>query len=273
MKFTIFGVFFWVLSFSGFVLAKDDTTFIMGTMETTALVGKSHLSDCSLQDSQKIYENDIVLVIGLSSCSPNHASTKNLYEISWQGKSYFVEPEQVKLVPQDLRRMEKLSASSPESSEWKKVRAQGVYASRVIYAEKLKKLVKTMGSYKPYGFAVIDWVTISESEDSKETGVRFQLYNPTKQDIKYIWLTIQGYSASDNPIGKPITLQTTEILESETSLSYQFEHLWMTNLVEYVTLKNIRVQYIDGTEKMIARPHKIVLPKQEAMTFHSRFTH
>ena len=234
----------------------------MGTMKESSYPGKGYSEFCTLKDIERIPEGEIVLVIGQASCVPSYSSPKDFYEISWRGDSYFIEPNKVLLEQKDLNRLATLS-----TDEWREVRDHGIYASNIVRRNQLSKVLEAMESAKPHGLAIVDWSVIDESEYTKGTGIEIQPYNPTKKTVKYIWFTIQGYNPVDDPVGSPATLKAVGPLEPDSAGTYRFEYTWMTDLVETAKFRQIRIQYMDGTQKVISAPSKIIFSNDVANTF------
>ena len=119
----------------------------------------------------------------------------------------------------------------------------------------------------PKGICILDYSIYDESENTDGTSFRVQVLNPTKKTIKYIWFSIIGY----NPVGdkvferskqsSSITLKAVGPIEPDKNGTYNFEYAWFTDLVETVKIAQVKVQYMDGSIKIISETNTVKMPK------------
>ena len=96
------------------------------------------------------------------------------------------------------------------------------------------------------------------SDYTEGTGIEIFFYNPTKQDIKYITITFQGYNAVDDPVGRPVTRKCIGPIAPDASVSYDFDYVWLTDIIDYAKIKSIVVQYRNGSTKTIYNPQSVM---------------
>lgn len=88
------------------------------------------------------------------------------------------------------------------------------------------------------------------SEYTDGTGYRISFYNGSKKTIKYVYLTIQGYNAVDDPVGRPSSKRCIGPIDTDEVASYDFEYLWFTDVVEYTKITSLKVQYMDNSVRV-----------------------
>lgn len=103
---------------------------------------------------------------------------------------------------------------------------------------------------KKYG---LGFVKSNATGDKYSTGAEFDVYNPSKKTIKYIWLTIAG----ENPVGDLVktnegfykTLKAVGPVRPHDVVTISFDYIWPTDIVEKLRISTIKIQYMDGTIK------------------------
>jgi hypothetical protein len=112
---------------------------------------------------------------------------------------------------------------------------------------------------------MLDWTLYDESEYTNGSSIRFEIYNPTKKTIKYIWFYVKGI----NPVGDAVVgrngksiveLKGVGPIEYNNSGTYNFEYVWYTDLVHKSRITSIKVQYMDNSIKIIQSPNEIMMP-------------
>ncbi|MCY0978369.1 energy transducer TonB [Chryseobacterium wangxinyae] len=117
----------------------------------------------------------------------------------------------------------------------------------------LKDALQPFINSEKYGIGVISYTAIS---GYSTTGASFSIYNPSQKTIKYIWFTVAG----ENPVGDLVqvskgvyykTLKAIGPVVTSGIAEWSFDYVWSTDIVEYLRLSNIKIQYMDGTFKTI----------------------
>lgn len=130
-----------------------------------------------------------------------------------------------------------------------------------------KKLDKFLNKTKRLGLIMLDWSIYDESEYTDGSSVKFEIFNPTKKTIKYIWFYVKGINPVGDPIinrnGKSIVeLKGIGPIEPNGSGVYRFKYAWYSGLVEKAKIISIKVQYMDNTIKIIQSPKDIMMPDE-----------
>jgi hypothetical protein len=211
----------------------------------------------TINGSDNIYLNDKTLVI-VSSLIKD--SDGGIFEIYYKNKKLYINTDFLKISKEDQKSFDK-----GEASELDSIKSKAFYAAEVIYKNDLKKAIAFLDNTKTKGLAVLNWNYYDESEYTNGTSTKIEVYNPMKKTIKYIWFSFVGYNAvGDIVSSKGQTIRTVKaigpIKEKETG-SYEFPYVWLTDIVQTAKLKSIKIQYMDGTFKLVPLPSAIILPK------------
>ena len=186
----------------------------------------------------------------------NVRGTKFLKMI-YQGKAFFMKADDVKLSQEGKVKLDSLENCSNEVQElfWNKT----LLLNKALYLKRLDDVLKEVESYSKYGLAIKNWDVYDESEYTDGTGIRITFLNPTEQVIKYISLSFQGYNAVDDPYGRPVSKRCVGPIGPKETASYNFEYVWLSDIVEYAKIRSITVTYKNGTTKIISKPSAIML--------------
>jgi hypothetical protein len=96
----------------------------------------------------------------------------------------------------------------------------------------LSKFVKIIESK---GIAIADFKVFDISDVTEGTGLEFSILNATKKTIKYVFMTVVGYNAVDDPVtdrlkGTRIAVKCVGPLEKDKMGTYSFDYLWFTDM-------------------------------------------
>jgi len=127
--------------------------------------------------------------------------------------------------------------------------------------DSLKKLIdKSLVMYREKNWVLWTWSFGYSNEYSKFVDVDITVINPYKKKIKYIWFTLIAF----NPVGDPvrhgingkseITVQGVGPIEYAAKGTYNFEDVFYSSVIETMRVKQIKIQFFDGTYKIIANP-------------------
>ncbi|HBC21894.1 MAG TPA: hypothetical protein DC009_07485 [Porphyromonadaceae bacterium] len=101
------------------------------------------------------------------------------------------------------------------------------------------------------GLVVLEAYPYDMGQYLNSTGMTFKIGNTSNKTIKYITFNAVGYNPVDDPIpnyGKyTVTGRGIGPIEPYTTASYDFDFTWFTDLVEYLKVKSIKVEYTNGT--------------------------
>lgn len=128
------------------------------------------------------------------------------------------------------------------------------YTGREIQKNiEIEKLEKEIDSYKKYGIGIIN---AHATENYSMTGAKFKIINLSKKTIKYITFNFYGKNAvEDKVLYRNGVYNTTRKgigpIESYETAAWEFDTVWLTSTVEYLTLNSITIQYMDNTIKTL----------------------
>ena len=135
----------------------------------------------------------------------------------------------------------------------------------ILYEIGIKKAEDFLKGTKSKGLTILDWSFYDESEFTDGTSIKIQIFNPTNKTIKYVWFTFAGYNAVNDKIvdrkrGANITMQGIGPIKPNELGTYNYDYVWFTDLVQTVKIISIKVQYMDGTIKLVTNPKEIIAP-------------
>ena len=136
--------------------------------------------------------------------------------------------------------------------------------SSIIKANvELKEAFTPFADVEKYGLGIIKYVA---TDGYSSTGASFKIYNPSKKTIKYIWFTVAG----ENPVGDLVksggvyykTLRGIGPVKPYNTAEWDFDYVWFTDIIEYLKLSTIKIQYMDGTFKTIKYNTKLYIGEE-----------
>jgi len=141
---------------------------------------------------------------------------------------------------------------------------QPITDSTIIKANiELKEVFKPFANVEKYGLGILKY---NATSGYSTTGATFKIYNPSRKTIKYIWFTIAG----ENPVKDLVksggvfykTLRGIGPVEPYNTGEWSFDYVWLTDIVEYIKIATIKVQYMDGTTKTIKYNNKMFIGEE-----------
>ncbi len=243
-----------------------DSTIIHGIVKEDVYVGESVNSNCYVDEDVKLSKGTVVYVVGAKSCYNNYVEDYScFYEIINNAKTYFISESKLSIVGDYTFNEINLLPEQVES----KFREHTTFIAKGVYTIQLSKSLTSLNKYKFAGLAIYDWDYYDESEYTEGTSINISVYNPTKKTIKYIWFKFIGYNAVGD---KVLDIKSRSYLATKKAIGpikpdviskYAFEYVWFSDLVENVKIVSIKVQYMDGTVKVINKPNSIVISKND----------
>lgn len=270
----------------------DDSTIIWGRLKSAELTGNPPNNGCYISGQVRYFAGDTISVVGYEECvslDPNSAP-RFFYLALYDTTTVFLPETSVAilgkwrsiiptLTSQDFNHLKVNSQNYfrelKRERELKSVEARRVADSLEKVLIRLqdslevlrqKKLLEYSKRCELKGISVFECVAVDASEYTEGTGVDFTFYNPTKKVVKYVHATVVGMNPVDDPViegGKTShTLKCIGPINPGETGSYSFEYVWFTDIVERVKLNSVKVQYMDGTEKIISKPSEVIIPKE-----------
>lgn len=123
-----------------------------------------------------------------------------------------------------------------------------------------KEFEKSLNILRTKSIVLYNWSWSYPNEYSRSAEVSITVINPYKQKIKYLWFTF----TAKNPVGDPIrdgisgktetTVQGIGPIEYSAKGSYQFENVFYSKVIETIKIKQIKIQFFDGSVKVLSNP-------------------
>lgn len=236
---------------------------VLALAKRDARVGSldSRFCDISSDGSREVVKGAALVLVAAETCRPAYGSSmKQFYRVAVRGHIGYIEADSVFVRPSDAAYVATLG---PEvSAEFARAAEEQSKAFRAI---ELKKALESIDRVRPKGIALLDYRVYDVSEYTQGTGFRFSVLNPTKKVIKYVSATVIGLNAVNDPVRSPrgtsVTVRGIGPIEPNESGEYSFDYVWHTDVVESARLVSLKVEYMDGTSRMIASPRDVLLPE------------
>jgi hypothetical protein len=237
--------------------AQSNKYVILGLVKEPISAGTKLTAEGITNNSKYLKDKTIVLVAGLS-----FIKNEEIYEVYHNSDTLFIPASNLILDSTKQENLRKFNNADLDS-----LRKVASYAAMISYEDELNKVLKPIDRTKPYGLCIFEWSHYDESEYTEGSSVKIQAYNTSNKTIKYIWFSFIGYNAVDDKVssrGKVIqTYKGIGPIKPKTSASYTFEYVWLNDLVETAKISSIKIQYMDGSIKLISTPNKIILSSEE----------
>jgi hypothetical protein len=140
--------------------------------------------------------------------------------------------------------------------------------------KKLEVAQAALDATSKHGLTILQSTISDTSKYTEGTGFKITIGNPSAKSIRYVSFTVIGYNAINDPVLDPIKL-TTEItvsgigpINKNVSMTYDWEYMWHTDLVERFKIKEIKLQYMDGSKRTIKNISEITLSEQDYETIY-----
>jgi hypothetical protein len=121
---------------------------------------------------------------------------------------------------------------------------------------------------KSVGIILMNYSVEDVSEVTDGVTAMFEVFNPTNKSIKYVTFYVSGINAVGDKVYN--IRQQNNISEfrgigpikSNESASYEWEYAWFTDVVETLKINKVKIQYMDGSVKLVTNPNSIILPSK-----------
>lgn len=240
---------------------KNDTLIYAGVINQNTYIGNNLDNLCLPTSDNFIQNNSLVFICSEINCFRSFTGDSvKLYEIAYRGTLYYI--QQDKIITADTDKIQKIKYLKEDLKD--SIKNEAVKASILVFKNELNKAVEFFNKCNLKGLMILEWEHIDESSYTKGTGISIKVSNPTQKPIKYIWFTYVGYNpvgdvVVDSKRGKNITMQAVGPIEPRESATYRFEYVWFSDLIESVKITSIKVQYMDGSIKIITNPKEIII--------------
>lgn len=224
---------------------------------------------CDLSSSSKLPGRALVVVVRKKPCVPRYGGTKrDLLEVLYAGKTRLVSDDAVYLSPEHAKRFAALEPAQIEASieDWR-------LTSLISRKTELEKVMKSLDATSKHGVALLKASIFDVSEHTEGTGFKATVYNSTRKTIKYVTFTVVGLNAVGDPVRggfarntpAPMLRGIGPIGPGETG-TYSKDYLWTTDVVESFRISSIKLEYMDGTSKIVSDVRNIRISAQDYET-------
>lgn len=223
--------------------------------------------DCELDwhdhKSRGLWEGTRVIVLGEHKCKSEVASLSKLYYVIAIGSDeLFINLTDISVPPAELERLRRLQDGD---------RDKYVTSAKIVAAatrrEELARLEKIIESSRKAGITVVQASVAEASEYTEGMNFTVRVFNPTEKVVKYVWFTVIGYNAVNDPVedgrnGEPgITVRGIGPIAKDVVKFYQWKYMWHTNIVRSIRISEIKVQYMDNTTRTIRDIKSVTLSR------------
>lgn len=240
---------------------------IIANINTDFPVGKKVNADCTLGDtkSYRSTHSEAPKLTQVTDYILCNNGTPNMFFEIYDGNDFlYVKDNNVNFSKDtDVDSIKvTLSRRTPEEKSFVRGNVRGLvnYAAKFFIEKKEEDLsaekreaLKAFFDTEKYG---LGFVKYNATSGYSSTGASFKIFNPSKKTIKYIWFTVAGENAVEDLVKLSsgsyyTTLKGIGPIESNGFGSWEFEHVWFTDIIEYLRISNIKIQYMDESVRTV----------------------
>lgn len=127
------------------------------------------------------------------------------------------------------------------------------------------ELLEYLSSFQKFGIGIIEAVPTS---NYSMTGAEFKVMNFSNKTIKYITFNFYGKNAVKDKVQYRngvynISRKGIGPVNKNVISSWSFDDVWLTDIVQYLTLISVSIQYMDGTTKTVKITKEIWLDEDK----------
>jgi hypothetical protein len=144
--------------------------------------------------------------------------------------------------------------------------------SKLMTLRQKSSAVKALEATKSSGIALLKTRIFDVSEHTGGTGFSVELYNSGTKTIKYVSFSVVGLNAVKDVVRDPIrrnaaaSFRGVGPIEPGGVASYSKDYFWMTDLVESFRIAEIKLEFMDGTSRVLKDTAKLRIdPKDYAI--------
>ncbi|MEY2921466.1 MAG: hypothetical protein RL108_75 [Bacteroidota bacterium] len=241
-------------------ITGEDVSIILGKTKEIC-VGRpiSSLLDCSDSGgfTEDIDSNFRVAILGTISCGE-----KKYYIIEINRNRIMVNAWYIK-IDKDLSFNE--ISRITQNLNYKKVAE--TYSDDLNNNRK-KEFRTYIDNQKTVGVILMNYSVEDVSEVTDGVTAKFEVFNPTNKTIKYVTFYVSGINAVGDKVynirqqSYVSEFRGVGPIKSKESASYEWEYAWFTDVVETLKIVKVKIQYMDGSTKIVSIPKSIILPSK-----------
>lgn len=216
--------------------------------------GGSLSDDCQLETVKNLSAGVPIVAVRRLQCSTGgrFPVTREFIEVLMAGKKYVVGESAVEILEPFLPKLYARTDSQVEANmqEW-------VEASHKILAMEMERAKASIRKSSKAGLGILESGIFDVSDYTEGTGFRVSVFNTGKKTIKYVTFTLQGLNAVNDTVRDRLTGATFPTfkgigpIEPGEVASYSKDYMWHTDVVDAFRIKQIKIEFMDGTSKVI----------------------
>ncbi|NRF70416.1 hypothetical protein HLB44_25755 [Aquincola sp. S2] len=217
---------------------------------------------CGLEMVSKLPPGAMLVVVKKMDCRSKYGTSyaASHLRVLHRGKEYFVSPEHVRITPQATLKLSGRDDAATDSSldAWRQT-------SNSLHKLAQREALKALDATGKRGVAILKTRIFDASEHTEGTGFSVSVYNSGKKAIKYITFSVTGFNAVNDAVrdrlrgSTVVTLRGIGPIEPEATASYRNEYMWSTDLVQSHRVTQVRLEFMDGTRRVLADVPKLRL--------------
>ncbi|MGE6396261.1 hypothetical protein [Chryseobacterium scophthalmum] len=232
---------------------KIDSTIMFSAKNS--LIYSSYNNACygSGDYDNKYREGNMLFLTDVFQCN-SYSSTKNILEFYFDGKKYYMEDRDSynifflqgnkQITLEDI----KIKLKNYSQSERDSINIWAKKFSEVLMRKLKTDAFNTLNSKKKYGIAILK---ANPTEEYSFTGAKFKILNYSSKTIKYITFNFYGKNAVNDKVGATLSRKGIGPVKSMETGSWEFETVWLTDIIDSMKLISVNIIYMDGTSKAI----------------------
>lgn len=219
---------------------------------------------------KKLPYGALVVVVQVRPCT-RYSLTERYYEVLFGKETYYTPLDALTAVKGNLDDVVARSTQTinDSSESW------GEYAQQ-LWMTQANSAMDALKATSVQGVAIVSAGLFDMSEHTEGTGFRITVANTGKKTIKYITVNLVGLNAVKDPVRDRYSRSTQASIRGvgpiapDESASYSKDYLWMTDLVEDFTIKSIKLDFMDGTNRTVSSTKKLWLSREAAAMIFER---
>ncbi len=232
----------------------NDPVYALGILNEDTSLGKITNEFCDFKPQIELYKNEPLLLTGVLNCD-KYVSIK-FFEVYHNGEKYLINQEYVTTTDETKERLTLMDSITKS-----KITEMSKSFSVKMEEDVLKEAKKYLVGAKANGIAVKDWSFYDESDYTSGTGYSITFKNLEKKTIKYVTLTLKAL----NPVNDLIAIKSVKCvgpINPNEIGKYDFNYVWLSDLVDSVIVTGIKIQFMDGSFKTAPKPKNSFLNKK-----------
>lgn len=180
--------------------------------------------------------------------SYKYAEYLNSYSYYWDLKDMIKKGTLTKSYLQDLFKEPDIKGQEDDGAEYWIYKS---YNAKITFEGDHAKSADVI-NYKAFQKNELSIPAFEVTGSDYSIGCNISFTNFSKKIIKYVFITITATNPVDDLVGTKIIKAVGPIKPSETA-SYEFDDVIYSQTAEYLTINNIKLQYMDGSIKFIPK--------------------